>query len=176
MASETTTRLQPFHNNNNNNKNKKPSKLSPPSGFGQLLSSTSSNVDLGLTSVTSPVSSVSSGNYAQSFASDGFEDSWTSDMETESTLASSETCSESGYSDKCSASSGSGWGSGGQRSSRVVPLLGPEVVGDDLNGNLTLNGKQIDLTSERYSVLTYEQVVRLDEVMEEVIINQRGLY
>ncbi|RWS29804.1 protein FAM46C-like protein [Leptotrombidium deliense] len=38
-----------------------------------------------------------------------------------------------------------------------------------------INGKQMDLSSERYSVLTYEQVLRLDEVMDQVVpIHGRG--
>lgn len=46
---------------------------------------------------------------------------------------------------------------------------------DDLSLNLVINGKQMDISSERYSVLTYEQVARLDSVMNETMpIHGRG--
>lgn len=46
---------------------------------------------------------------------------------------------------------------------------------DDLSMNLVINGKQMDMSSERYSVLSFEQVVRLDSVMNETMpIHGRG--
>lgn len=46
---------------------------------------------------------------------------------------------------------------------------------DDLSLNLVINGKQMDISSERYSVLTFEQVARLDTVMNETMpIHGRG--
>ena len=39
---------------------------------------------------------------------------------------------------------------------------------DGDSGNVVINGKVVDLRSERYAVLTYEQVDRLDQVMDQV--------
>lgn len=39
----------------------------------------------------------------------------------------------------------------------------------DENQTVVINGKVFDLTCERYSVLSYEQVCRLDKVMDEVV-------
>ncbi|RWS14567.1 protein FAM46C-like protein [Dinothrombium tinctorium] len=48
-------------------------------------------------------------------------------------------------------------------------------VDGETNAGVTINGKQMDLSSERYSVLSYEQVIRLDEVMDQVVpIHGRG--
>jgi len=57
-----------------------------------------------------------------------------------------------------------------------------DSINDDIDDNWTeenstviINGKVIDLRCERYSVLSYEQVCRLDRVMDEVVpIHGRG--
>jgi len=50
-------------------------------------------------------------------------------------------------------------------------------IKSDINGNAIINSNHVDFSSERYSVLSYEQVARLDSVMNEIVpINGKGNY
>ncbi|XP_054164124.1 terminal nucleotidyltransferase 5C-like [Oppia nitens] len=54
-----------------------------------------------------------------------------------------------------------------------LPLVSNGLTDD--NQMVIINGKEVDLRCERYSVLSYEQVCRLDRVMDEVVpIHGRG--
>ena len=59
------------------------------------------------------------------------------------------------------------------RSSLVSsPSVSPSF---ESSSTLVINGRQLDISSERYAVLTFDQVIRLDSVMDQVMtVNGRG--
>ena len=62
------------------------------------------------------------------------------------------------------------------KSNQQIPsLILSSPTSGAFNGAIVIAGKQMDLSSDRYAVLSYEQVIRLDNVMDEVVpIHGRG--